>query len=199
MILSDGTQVWFNSETVMEFPVEFVGETREVKLIGEAYFKVIHDVNKPYTVNTPIGEIEVLGTSFNISAYTNDSYMATTLVEGSVKVSSDQESVVIAPGVQAIVNKGSTGVITRKVNTDLYTSWVNGIFGFENANLEYICERLGRWYNVDFEFQDQSLKKLHFTGVAIRKENVDKICSIIEKTTNVEFIAQENKIRVTRE
>ncbi len=200
MILSDGTQIWFNSETVMHFPVEFIGDNRQVTLNGEAYFKVAHNVGKPFIVNTSSGSVEVLGTSFNVSAYTSDSYVATTLVEGKVKVSTKDQSIVIEPGKQAVFNiHGNSNIVVKDVNTALYTSWVNGVFEFENANLEYICQRLERWYNVDFMFESQDIRQLHFTGAARRQDNIDKICSIIEKTTSVKFKVYNDEIRVMRE
>jgi len=199
MELNDGTEVWFNSETEMRFPVNFIGITREVELLnGEAYFKVAHNAQKPFIVHTYKGDIEVLGTSFNVSAYRDDAFMATTLVEGRVKVRSQKKSVIIEPGTQAVVTMDDGSIVTKEVDAALYTSWVNGVFEYENATLEYICQKLGRWYDVDFEFIDEQIKNLHFTGAAKRYNSIEQICTMIEKTTNVKFNTEDDKIRVMR-
>jgi len=124
--------------------------------------------------------------------------MVTTLVEGRVKVRSQKKSVIIEPGTQAVVTMDDGSIVTKEVDAALYTSWVNGVFEYENATLEYICQKLGRWYDVDFEFIDEQIKNLHFTGAAKRYNSIEQICTMIEKTTNVKFNTEDDKIRVMR-
>lgn len=198
MILSDGTEVWFNSETKMKFPVEFVGSTRKVELQGEAFFKVAHNKSKPFIVRTKHGATEVLGTEFNVRAYREDNFSEVTLVEGSVRLSKESHSVILKPGIQGIISEPDEEIETREVDVNIYTSWVKGVFEFENENLQDIAISLGRWYSVSFEFDDEALKDFHFTGVAKRYEPIEKILGMIEKTAGVSFVVDNNIIRIAR-
>lgn len=184
--LADGTKVWVNSASEVTFPVFFSGATREVSVKGEVYFEVQHDSLHPFIVHVNDVAVNVLGTKFNVSAYGEGSPVETTLLEGSVRVENGERKMLLAPGEQALASEN--GVITRrKVELGMYVSWVQGIFEFENMLLSDITERLARWYDVSFRFEDEKLCRRSFTGMFERDGNLNQILKVIEKTTNVSF------------
>jgi ferric-dicitrate binding protein FerR (iron transport regulator) len=145
LVLDDGTRVWLNSETTIEYPDTFSDMQRSVCLNGEAYFVVEKDSLRPFVVNTASGNIVVLGTSFNVSAYDDDQAMATTLVSGSVEIDNLHEKAVLVPGQQAIISNGGNYIDIREVDTDVYTCWIDGSFEFDKMPLEQVAAKLSRW------------------------------------------------------
>jgi ferric-dicitrate binding protein FerR (iron transport regulator) len=198
LTLADGTKVWLNSESSLKYPVQFVGSKRQVELTGEAYFEVAHNASKPFFVKAGDAEVKVLGTKFNISSYTDEEYIATTLVEGSVEVSNLGSKELLKPGFQAVVKRGEKEFEVREVDTRLYTSWVNGVFEFKNNSLEEICHQLSRWYDVEFFFTENQYRELRFTGAAKREKPVGFALDMIEKMANVKFAIKDDKIIVGR-
>jgi len=199
LILADGTKVWMNSDSELRYPASFFGDRREVYLKGEAFFEVAHHDELPFVVNTSASLIEVIGTKFNVSAYENQDYVATTLLEGKVQVQSPaHESVELTPGQQSLVSKSEHTIRVDEVNPELYISWVNGIFEFDNMSLEYIVAQMERWYDVEFRFQNPALKELHFTGAAERDRSIDFLISAISKTSGVRFDLEEAKIVISK-
>jgi len=184
--LADGTKVWVNSASEVTFPVFFSGATREVSVKGEVYFEVQHDSLHPFVVRANGVVVSVLGTKFNVSAYGEKSPVVTTLVEGAVRVESGEREMLLSPGEQALVS-GDGLISRRRVETGMYVSWVQGIFEFENLSLSDITERLARWYDVSFRFEDEKLCGRSFTGMFERDGNLNQILQVIEKTTNVCF------------
>ena len=130
--LSDGTVVYLNSESELRYPVKFVGEDRRVYLSGEAYFDVTQDKAHPFIVDVKNSTVRVLGTSFDVRAYADENEVLTTLVQGSVRFSAGNKSVILKPGEQAVLDK-SGRVENRKVDTYLYTAWKDGVFAFKTA------------------------------------------------------------------
>ena len=196
--LADGTEVWLNAGSSLKFPVAFNDSTRVVFLTGEAYFEVAHH-NKPFIVNSGEMAVRVLGTTFNISAYEDEAVMRTTLVEGSVKIMLGNTSDIIktlAPNDQAIISKDDATLEVTAVNTDQYTSWVQGKLEFNNDNLEVVMKRLARWYDFEFEFENVSARNFHFTARIKNDQNISSILEMLEMTTDVKFEIRDNKIIV---
>jgi ferric-dicitrate binding protein FerR (iron transport regulator) len=193
LTMSDGTEVWLNANTSIKYPVQFTDSTREVFLEGEAFFDVQHN-GKPFIVNTPETDIRVLGTSFNVSAYENEPYTSTTLVEGSVKLSTTQMEQVLKPNEQANVLKNKTDIQIKPVNTDLYTSWVRGKVEFEEESLEAVMRRLSRLYNFEYQFDNEAAKDYHFTARIDNSQPISTILKMLEMTTDVEFNLKDNTI-----
>ncbi|MEG0797130.1 MAG: FecR family protein, partial [Odoribacter sp.] len=138
LVLADGTEVWLNAETELRYPVHFVGDRREVFLKGEAYFKVAKNEAQPFIVSTSNGQIQVMGTSFNVRDYAEEGKVVTTLVEGKVDyVSERYKRVSLQPGYM-LEDNGSKDYRIRKVNTLEYTGWKDGKYIFENASVEEI-------------------------------------------------------------
>ncbi len=198
LTLADGTKVWLNSESSLKYPVQFVSDNREVELIGEAYFEVAHDASKPFLVKAGNAEVKVLGTKFNISSYTNEACLATTLVEGSVEFNMLGKTQLLKPGFQIQVKKGENNFQLNKVETEFYTSWTEGVFRFKNQPLEKICNQFSRWYNVEFLFTEDEYRELKFTGAVKREKPISFSLNMIEKMANIKFAIEGHKIIVGR-
>lgn len=191
LVLEDGTKVWVNSDTKLRYPSHFGKNRRYVELEGEAYFEVAKDKKRPFVVKSGETEVKVLGTQFNINAYSDNKNIKTTLVEGSVafsqNIKGEKKEVVLKPGHQAVVSKGIEGIDVKKVNTTIYTAWKDGRFVFENESFDNIMKILSRWYDVEVFFQNNSLKELRFSGDLKRFENINSHLKMLGMTTNVTF------------
>lgn len=155
LVLSDGTKVWLNSESSLRFPVNFVGKNRLVEVIGEAYFEVTENAAKPFKVTANNITVDVLGTHFNLNAYPEEASVVTTLLEGKVKLTGMDKSVLLKPGQQAQFHNTSPKpfVIASDVDIDQTMAWKNGTFQFDNAELPVIMRQLGRWYDVNIIYE----------------------------------------------
>ncbi|WP_159636001.1 FecR family protein [Sphingobacterium composti Ten et al. 2007 non Yoo et al. 2007] len=183
--LSDGTVVYLNAESKLKYPIVFRGKERMVELEGEAYFDVkkssLNDDEKPFIVKTAKQTITVLGTQFNVNAYTN-SYLneqRTTLVEGKVFVENDKKHIVLKPGNQVIIKGGE--LISQKVDVKTYTSWVNDTFIFEDTELREVLNVLGRWYDFDYEVKNDSYNVQLYANIS-RKKNFKEVLDILSKS-----------------
>ena len=184
MLLPDGTKVWLNQSSVLKYPRAFEGKERHVYLDGEAYFEV-NKTGHPFIVSTQGMQIEVLGTTFNISAYPGEEYQAT-LVSGSVKVDTGEgQSLVLKPSQQASLIPGSGNIQVRTVDTAFYTSWVKGKINFKDQRLEDIMRILSRWYNIEVDYSDEALKNLRFGCYVNRYEEIAPFLELLEATENI--------------
>ncbi|MBL1408888.1 FecR family protein [Sphingobacterium faecale] len=199
LLLPDGSKVWLNAETKIKYPIHFGGSERRIELQGEAYFKVAHDADKPFIVKTEKQEITVLGTSFNVEAYEKN-LEATTLVEGSVKISCPQGHLTLEPGQQAIVDS-KNAIQKKQVDESQYTAWINGDFSFVDTKINDVMSQISRWYNVDIVY-DQKENDLRISGMVARNKPLDTVLNILEMTGKVKFKLevnsnnQERRIRV---
>jgi transmembrane sensor len=162
VILPDGTRVWLNNESRLQYPPSFTGTDRTVLLTGEAYFEVAQDAKKPFRVR--IGELSlgVLGTHFNVSAYPNEKEVTTTLLAGSVRLDKDDAHVVLKPGEQGVFVPGQVHAemqVLQHIDTDNIVAWKEGKFYFFHADLLSVLRQLSRWYNVDIVFQGPPSKR----------------------------------------
>lgn len=200
LVMEDGTKVWLNSETELSYPSSFSGEKREVTLVGEAYFEVTPNKQKPFLVKTNGMAVRVLGTSFNVCYYKDSENTSTTLVEGSVAVrTADGVEKTMIPSQRLDYNKKSNRVSVEKVDTELYTSWINGVYIFKNAPLEEILEKLQRWYDFSIVYQDETLKHTRFSLTADRKTDIDKLLEVINYTSDVKLEKQGKSINVIKQ
>ena len=200
LVLSDGTRVYLNAMSRFKYPVKFLGDSREVELSGEAYFEVTKDVGHPFIVRTPEINIEVLGTSFNLSAYENTEKIVTTLIEGRVKLisHSNRESMSMQPEEQATfhVKDGLTEI--ERVDVNLYTAWKDGNFIFHDARLEDIMITLTRWYSMNVLYTNESVKELRFSGNLDRYGDINQILDIIGTTKKIKIKIDQNTILFSR-
>ncbi|WP_209405006.1 FecR family protein [Pseudozobellia sp. WGM2] len=201
VVLADGTKVWVNAETRLKYPVEFIpGESRKVELVyGEAYFEVSPSEEHNganFIVMTGEHEVEVLGTQFNVKAYEGEDHVATTLVEGKVKIDNAGKSLNLEPGFQSKLDLKTSELRITPADVDNETSWKNGYFSFKNKSLEDIMKVLSRWYDFEVKFQDKDLKHIAFNGVFRRATAIEDILDIIRQTNEINFEINQKTITV---
>ncbi len=192
--LPDGTKVWLNANSTLQYPERFAAERREVILNGEAFFKVRHQA-LPFIVRTSRQLLEVLGTEFNITAYEGESEVKTTLVEGSVRVSSGDGSSdprsgvsrLLTPGQQSILS--DKGFVLKEVDIEAVTAWSMGYFKF-SGTLEEILQQISRWYEVDIQFRENSLKQQRIFGYANRNTSLSEVLHILEAGSDARFAVE---------
>lgn len=196
--LADGTKVWLNSASRLQYPVVFSGDKREVYLEGEAYFEVKRDTAKPFVVHAGSQEITVLGTSFGVTAYEGETNDYTTLVSGKVKVAFERtdKSYILQPGMQVTYNKESGEVTERKVNTAEYVAWKDGVYVFKQKRLEDILTTLSRWYDFQVFYRSEDVKNVEFSGEVKRFDDFNYLLSLIERTSDVKFIIDNKVVQV---
>ena len=199
--LQDGTKVLLNSDSKIKYPVKFIkGEKRKVELLyGEAFFDVSPSQNNngsEFIVSTKTQKINVLGTKFNIKAYSEDDIITTTLVEGKVKVGNGKNQILLSPNQQSKVDSNSPVINVSDVDVSQQISWINGLFSFNDTSLEDIMHTLSRWYDLEFIFKSANQKDFIFSGILERTKSIDDILLIIEKTSSSNEINFEinNKI-----
>lgn len=192
MQLSDGTLVWLNADSEITFPSNFDGKERKVLAKGELFFDVTENKSQPFVVETPTGNIRVLGTAFNIHCY-KDEVPMTTLVRGKIAYSLGKESVILTPGQQCRVEDNKLSV--REVDTYEYVSWIDEVLVFKDKELNEIMGTLSRLYDVDISYESPELKHLLFTGSFKQYEHLDKIIRMIEECGLI-HIKQDGKILI---
>jgi ferric-dicitrate binding protein FerR (iron transport regulator) len=194
LLLSDGSAIWLNAASSLKFPVAFGGKERKVEVTGEAYFEIAKNPSMPFKVIIPEkGEVEVLGTRFNINAYSDEEVVNTTLLEGSINVSSaNGKAVQLMPGQQAKMDNSIS--IQNNVNTDEIIAWKTGWFNFDHTDIFSIMRQVSRWYDVDVVFQEQPGKKT-FSGIVSRNNKISEVLKIMEKA-GVTFRIEGKKITV---
>ncbi len=183
--LSDGTQVWLNSETKLKFPVAFIeGQTRQVELVyGEAYFDVSPSTKHKgahFKVLSNKQEVDVIGTEFNIKAYKDEANSYTTLVEGKVDVSIENRKQRLMPNQQFNLNTKTSNSFVKNVDVYNEISWKEGVFSFENITLKDMMKVLSRWYDVNFIFKNKAIENEIFDGVLRKNQSLDEILRSIK-------------------
>jgi len=192
VILSDGTKVWLNAGTSLRYPVAFVGKERNVELNGEAYFEVAKNKLMPFHVKTTKQTIEVLGTHFDVMAYTDEKNTETTLLEGSVRVNAGEQTLTIKPGQQAIMNELLS--LNTHPDTEQITAWKEDLFEFQNTPMSQVARQIERWYDVKVSYSNVK-PGITFTGILSRNNPLSKLINLLESTGSVKFtIAGQNVI-----
>ncbi|GAB3349666.1 DUF4974 domain-containing protein [Arachidicoccus ginsenosidivorans] len=179
VVLSDGTIVWLNAASSITYPTAFNGNTRTVSITGEAYFEVIHDQAKPFTVSVMGQTIEDLGTKFDINAYGDEPVVKTTLVHGSVRVTKGSHHVLLRPGQQAVVSNYKDQITVQNVNTENEVAWVSGFMSLDNIAVKELMNRLSRWYNIDIVYSG-NVPENKISGMISRKANLSDVLSVLE-------------------
>ncbi|MGX5817874.1 FecR family protein [Chitinophaga lutea] len=194
--LPDGSRVWLNAGSTLKYPVSF-GKDRTVALTGEAYFEVAKDAARPFAVTVNNMTVQVLGTSFNVSAYNDEPAFTTTLLEGAVRVVSGDRKLTLAPGQQSVLQTASGRFELGAGDTDGAMAWKNGLFSFRNAELSAVMRQISRWYDVDVEFDRKAEESIHVTGNMRRQENLAQVLKILELTAGVHFTVSGKTVKVT--
>ena len=190
--LADGTRVWLNAESRLRYPVAFTGKERKVEMEGEVYFEVAKNKEKPFIVTVNGVDIRVLGTSFNVSAYQEE--VVATLVEGKVQLKKGNEQVILSPNQQAIWSDDEFRV--KQVDARNYVLWKEGIFYFEDVDLETILDDMARWYNVNVFYMNPALKEMKFSVEIRRYGDINEILRRIGQTKRVKFEIKDRTINV---
>lgn len=211
--LPDGTRVWLNAASSITYPTAFAGNERRVSITGEGYFEVAtlrlrSGQKMPFKVtilpqkgSTEGAEVEVLGTHFNVNAYSNEDYIKTTLLEGSIKFkvqegSGVQRSKLLSPGQQATVTKDADNInVENKQDAASSISWVKGIFHFEKANLGNVMRQLARWYDVQIVYEGP-MSTQTITGDVERNINLSEFLGVLEKMGKARYTIQGKTVKV---
>ncbi len=219
LVLPDGSKVWLNAASSISYPTVFTGKDRKVVITGEAYFEVVKDAGKPFKVeivsrssddqgtgerddrrsgekdNQGSGEkkneIEVLGTSFNVNAYAEETYIKTTLLEGSIRI----RTALLKPGEQAAMSRKGEISISQDADMERVVAWKNNLFIFSRDDIRSIMRQLSRWYNVEIVYQGDVTGK-HFSGIISRNNSLSQVLAMLESTEKVKFLVEGSKVTV---
>jgi hypothetical protein len=198
IVFSDGSKAYLNSGSFIRYPVKFIEDKkREVFLVGEAFFDVTENKNKLFIVNSNGINVEVYGTKFNVRNYSEDFNSDIVLVEGSVGINNSEvsELTMLKPGFKGSVNKENFRVETSKVNTKIYTSWIDGEVIFRNETFSQILKKLERLYNVTIiNNKNESLDEVFNAAIDVENENIEQVLEYFNKIYNIEYQIFNNKI-----
>ncbi|GAA3972163.1 FecR family protein [Mucilaginibacter dorajii] len=197
VMLPDGTNVWLNSQSSLTYPVAFNGQERNVTLKGEAYFEVAKNKKHPFIVHTDNVKVKVLGTHFNVAAYTDDDEVKTTLLEGSVNLSKGTSSAMLVPGQQGIVTATGDNIITKTVNVNQAIAWKMGYFLFRENSIRDIMKQMARWYDVEVEYKGTPTSKT-FGGTYAKDKDINELLNGLELTGLVHFKIDGRRIIVMK-
>lgn len=194
VVLPDGSKAWLNAASSLSFPTAFNGDKREVTMTGEVYFEI--EKNKtPFVVASPKGNIEVLGTHFNIMAYEDEKAMETTLLEGSIKLQSGDASRILKPGQQAVSPSLGDIRMASRVDVDEVMAWKNGLFHFGDGSIQSVMRQVSRWYDLDVVYEGTMPQK-EIAGKISRNVKASEVLSMLNYT-GINFKIEGKKIIVT--
>lgn len=194
--LPDGSTVYLNAASSLKYPASFMHqEERRVTISGEGYFEIAKDKAHPFIVESSGQEVKVLGTHFNINAYNDNPDSKTTLLEGSVNITTAHQSKNLRPGTEA--SNDGKDIVVRQVDTELAVAWKNNLFLFENEELGSIMRQVERWYNVEVIYSD-NIAHERFGGGVSRFDSVAKLLKSLEATGKVHFKIEGRKIYVSK-
>ena len=183
--LPDGSQVWLNAASSLRFPTSFKGSERRVEITGEAYFEVAKNTRMPFIVKVNSSEVRVLGTHFNINAYSDESTLTTTLLEGAVQFTNGKSTYTLKPGDQAELSRTGQVKLLSDVDLENVVAWKNGLLHFENDDINAVMRKLSRWYNIEAVYNTDV--KDHFFAEIPSKSNLSEVLKVLELTGKVKF------------
>ena len=196
--LSDGTEVWLNAKSTLTYPANFLAEERCVNIVGEAYFDVAKDTEKPFIVSSKNIEMKVLGTEFNVYSYPELDLVETKLIEGSLQVSesgNQSNRVVLKPNEQVSYSDGIMNVST--ITNDAYLLWKEGIYTFDNAPFAQIIKKLELYYDVTIQVESPALLEFRYTGKFRQRDGVNEILRMIQKIHKFKIAKNEDENIIT--
>jgi transmembrane sensor len=200
VVLPDGSEVWLNVDTKLEYPTTFNQKNRQLELNGEAFFKVAKGKEYPFKVNTKDFEVMAVGTEFNISAYPDDANSSTFLKEGIVKFThfSNGNTFEMKPGQQVIVNAERDSVSLQ--NTAIFYSgnWRNGELYFANEPMDAVFKKMERWYNIIIHFNPEEFTKETLVVNLKNGESDQRLLEIIDNAIGIQFKKTENEYWITK-
>ncbi len=198
LILADGTKVWLNAASSLRFPTNFIGKERKVTLTGEGYFEVAKNAAMPFKVDVAgKEEVKVLGTHFNINAYEDEANIKTSLLEGSVEVTSiaNKNSSVLTPGQQILIKTSGQIKINNQVDLEQVVAWKNGIFQFgDEMDIHSVMKQISRWYDLEVTYK--GAVSGYIGGAISRNVNVSKVLDMLEIASELKFEVKGKKVLV---
>lgn len=197
IILPDGTKVWMNAGSTLQYPIAFSGKERIVKLSGEAYFEVVHNTKMPFKVMVNGQSVNDIGTAFNINSYTDEPVMTVTLVEGSASVSNITHRELLHPGEQATLKAASDNIKVMQADVESAMAWKNGLFHFDHAPLNSALRQIARWYDLKVEYEGK-VPDITIDGDIYRDVKASQLFAILGKL-NVNFRIEGNKLIVVQQ
>lgn len=197
LILSDGTKVWLNSHSKLVYPTEFTSKKRNVRLEGEGFFEVTHNEKAPFTVQTDLVQIRVLGTKFNVKSYESEP-SSVLLTEGKVEVATNdhEQKVTLKPHDQVTYSKIHGLKISHNVDADVVKSWISGEAAYMNKRLDEIANELERKFDVHIDIQDSVLASEIFTCRFKETATIEQVLVLLKETRQLDYEAEGNQIRI---
>ena len=196
VVLADGSAVWLNAESSLEFPSHFEEGTRKVAMTGEGYFDIQKNDSAPFIVEVSGMSVEVLGTQFNLRSYGGEA-VKTTLVSGSVAMTTETSRTVIKPGQQGTLLADGTFAV-QNIDVQPFIAWRQGYFCFDGATLADIMTELGRWYDVDVAFDHPTLERERFSLEVRKKEDFENILELLQKTKAVSITTNKREVYIKK-
>jgi transmembrane sensor len=199
LTLADGSKVWLNAASSIRFPTAFTGKERLVEISGEGYFQVAANAQQPFRVKVkgnPDMQVNVLGTSFNIMAYTDEKAITTTLETGTVQLVHGSIRSVLQPGYGGSLNAGDAAFTIEKADLEQALAWKEGKFRFRNTSIQTIMRQIARWYSIEVTYEGD-LSDVRLTGIISRRENAASLLKILSTTKRVHFDINDNRVVVT--
>ena len=195
--LPDGTKVWLNSGSQLQYPVSFTSDKREVRLKGEAFFEVARNEKQPFIVSARNLNVEVLGTSFNLISYEEEAQSEVILFEGKVKLSAETGSTIkefgtMHPGQRAVYTEGSQSMNTQEVDLHKYMAWRDGNLVFQDDSMDDVVKRLSRWFNVEIIIDDPEINEYIYKAT-FRNENLKQVLTLLKLSAPIDYRIMESK------
>lgn len=193
--LPDGTKIWLNAASSITYPTAFYGDSRTVSITGEVYFEVASNPKKPFLVKTEAATVSVLGTHFNVNAYSDEPAMKTTLLEGRVKISQGQQNRLLEPGEQASINPAGTISVLKDVNEAQVMGWKDGKFILDKVDVHTLMRQLARWYDLKVVYRGEITQ--HFWGTVSEEMTAVQLFQMLESTGAAHFKLEGNTVIVS--
>jgi transmembrane sensor len=191
VVLSDGSEIWLNSTSSISFPSKFAQNKREVTITGEAYCKIAKHPDQPFIIHLADDTVTVTGTEFNINTYTPHS-IKVALVTGVVHFASPQSKVKLEPGLQAVAENGS--ITQAPFQAEKTLSWRQGLYQFEAADLDELSGVLQRWFGIQTQLDDPSLKQKKFTGALYKHKPISSFLDNFEVISHIDTYVDEKNV-----
>lgn len=196
VVLPDGTKAWLNAASSIYFPTSFQQKQRTVTITGEVYFEVAHNPKKPFIVTAGTAQVQVLGTYFNVMAYSNEEIVKTTLAEGSVKITDAGRTQTLRPGEQLQANAQLFKVM-KGVDVEAELAWKNGLFYFKDASIQTVMKQVERWYDISVKYEGKIPEK-QFNGKVPRNVNLSELMEILSFYDDMKCEIEGNTVTIKR-
>lgn len=195
LTLPDGSRVWLNSASSLRYPTAFNGGQRVVELKGQGYFEIAQAPSQPFIVKVNSMEVQVLGTRFDVMAYPDENVVNTTLLNGAVQVKNASATRLLRPGQQAVLNDGNNHITIQQADTTKVIAWKNGLFLFDNMDLQTILREVSRWYNVEVVYTVTPSSEL-YGGAISRNMSLEAVLHLLEGNGFNHLKTEDRKILV---